>query len=114
MTKIKCNVCSNEENGFCTVKKAKMHINKKRKCESYIYESSKLKIKQKIPSIRVPYTDLQSEKREAKKRLKELKELISNESKDNTVQQSGAIKTNDRYPLTGDLSRFTTTAAKGT
>lgn len=125
MTKIKCNVCSNENNSFCTIKKVKVHINKKRNCDFYVYDSSKLKVKQKIPSIRVGYIEQQNDRRKSKEKLKELKKLVEANPGKNIAHDLGMSNSNGhctittvpndltaKHPLTGDLSRFTTTATK--
>lgn len=122
MTKVKCSVCSKEKDGFCTVKKVKVHINKKRKCGDYIYDSSKFKPKQKIPFTQISYADQQHNKRMAKQKLKELKELVNVKPGNKTAQNLGLVGVdknnaaltipNIKHPLTGDLSRFTTTAIK--
>ena len=114
MTKIKCNVCSNENNSFCTIKKVKVHINKKRKCDKYVYDSSKLRVKHKTPSTRVGYAELQTDRQQAKKELKELKGLVDMPPDQKTAQNLGLINKDytTKHPLTGDLSRFTTTATK--
>lgn len=120
--KVKCNVCSNENNNFCIVKKVKVHINKKRKCKSYIYEPSKVKTKQEIPLTRVGFTKQQFNRQKAKENLKELKEIQKQEAIAKSLGAEGQVVmstnytdklVNTKYPLTGDLSRFTTTATKG-
>ena len=119
MSKIKCNVCSNENNGFCTIKKVKVHINKKRKCDSYVYDASKFKVKQKIPSVRIGYVEQQNDRRKSKEKLKELKKLMNTKPGQGTAQNLGLVDFDSqsdhakvKHPLTGDLSRFTTTATK--
>ena len=94
--KVRCCFCSNEKDGFCNVKKVKVKANKPRLCEGYIFEESKIKPKKPIPTTRVsPLT-----RSEQKKLYKE--QLLKG------VAQTG----NSAHPLTGDLSRFTTTAEK--
>lgn len=110
MFKIRCNVCSNEKDGFCTIKKVRVHANKNRKCDDYNYDASKLKVKQKIPSVRIGYAEEQDDRRRSKEHLKGLKETINTNK--GMVQTYGGANTSVKYPLTGDLSRFTTTANK--
>ena len=124
MIKVKCNVCSNENNGFCTIKKVKVHINKKRKCNKYIYDPTKLKIKRKTPLTQIGYVDHQENRRRAKEKLKELKKMVKDNPGNNLAHDLGLSNSNakctisvpnnsdTKYPTTGDLSRFTTTAAK--
>lgn len=117
MFKIRCNVCSNEKGGFCTVKKVKVHVNKKRKCDDYIYDVSKRKVKKKIPSVRIGYVEEQNDRRKAKEHLRELKKLVNTKPGQGTAHRLGLMDTDNarmtsKHPLTGDLSRFTTTATK--
>ena len=119
MFKIRCNVCSNEKSGFCTIKKVKVHANKKRKCDDYNYDVSKLKVKKKIPSVRIGYAEEQEDRRRSKEQLKELKRWSNTKPGQKTAKDLGlgefdstTVGTNVKHPLTGDLSRFTTTANK--
>ena len=117
MVKIRCNVCSNEKGGFCTIKKIKVHANKSRKCDDYIYDSSKLKVKQKIPSVRLSYIEEQNDRRRTKEHLRELKRAANIKPGQKTAYNLGLVNSGGggvavKYPLTGDLSRFTTTASK--
>lgn len=114
MAKVKCSVCLNENNKFCTIKKVKVHINKKRKCDGYIYDSSKLKIKQEIPLIQIGYAEQQIARQKAKMKLKDLRKLDKEKTEDKTAQKTMLNVPDTKHPLTGDLSRFTTTASNGT
>ena len=89
--KVRCSFCLNEKDGFCSVKKVKVKGNKPRLCEGYIFEESKVKPKKPVNVTRVPAG-------RAVDKNRVLRELA----------QSGDPK----HPLTGDLSRFTTTAGK--
>lgn len=53
--KVKCKVCANETNEICSVKKCKVKINKSRACEAFIYEPTKVKIKQQLHSEYIPF-----------------------------------------------------------
>lgn len=112
MSKVKCSICGNEVGGLCSIKKIGVKENKPRICKSYVYEETKVKAKQEIPTIRVGYAELQV----AKKLRKEARKLEIEALKAGAV--TGISPSQDPYrtgvdvkhPLTGDLSRFTTTA----
>lgn len=117
MKKEKCRVCGNEKNGICTIKKIGVAINKSRMCKSYVYDEGKLKVKQEIPVIKISYKDKQEHKIRLKEELKVLKKSMENSvSQDTTINtpventESYINRSNSKYPLTGDLSRFLTTA----
>lgn len=135
MAKVRCNICANEISGVCKVKKIGVKLNKPRKCEAYIYEESKVKEGQEVPVTRFNYTDRMEAKKQRKEELKELRKLIREQRRgpnNGTAQDLGLIspkeesriiKPNDyvvrgpipgtgdsKHPLTGDLTRFVTTA----
>jgi hypothetical protein len=128
MAKVKCKVCANEVSGICDVKKIGVKINKKRNCEAYIYDEAKVKSKSEINVTRVGYRQMQENKLRMKAELKELKKALKEGQKNGTAVDLGLIQpvenkiiqpgdpnftmpnTSTKHPLTGDLSRFTTTA----
>ena len=113
--KIRCAHCGNQINGFCSVKKATVSLNKKRICDKYKYDETKVKERHEIPSV------MRSEwywKREELKRLrKEQKEYEEQQARLKEISPApvfmGSANSGDpKYPLTGDLSRFISTAGK--
>jgi len=123
MSKVKCGVCANEFSGVCSIKKIGVKTNKPRICEAYIYDEKKMKAKQDIPSIRVSYAEEQEAKRRYKEEMKALKELAKKGPENQTARDLGLMtepskeemfipRPNVKHPLTGDLSRFTTTVNK--
>lgn len=128
--KVKCRVCDNEDKGFCKVKKVKVKINKARICEAYIYNESKLKAKEKVNTTKILFADQQAIKKQQKEELKKLRELLKQGQKQGTARDLGLIpkeeskiiqpgdprfvmpRTDSKHPLTGDLSRFTTTVSE--
>ncbi len=94
MPKVTCNVCKYENNSYCEKKKnIKIKLNKRRLCKYYILEESKLVEKEIIKSTYIPYG----------KRKTIQKEINTKIDIDHIA--------NNKYPLTGDLSkRFRTTA----
>lgn len=105
MTKVRCAVCDNEEKSHCLVKKkVKVHPNKARKCSAFIFSPDKVKKAEEIPTIKMSYAQKEKLKELYKSELKQLKE----------DQRRGVFdkSKSTQHPMTGDLSRFTTTAVK--
>ncbi len=102
MGKITCATCLNEDSKKCTVKKGTptIHPNKRRQCGLYVLEPTKVKAKQIIKTVRMGYSEREALRAEYKKQLKQLK-------RDSVKVQAPR---NVQHPLTGDLSRFTSTA----
>lgn len=69
ITRVRCRVCENEEDSYCTIKKCKIRGNKSRICVSFRMNSSKVRIKTKIPSQFRP--DWYWDRKEYKKVMKE-------------------------------------------
>jgi hypothetical protein len=105
--KIVCFVCANQTGGFCSFKKTKMKLNKRRLCDKFKYDITKVKIKHPVPTIK--RSDDYWRKDELKKQRKQELEVLKKEVKEaKGIQMLGAG--NSKHPLTGDLSRFITTA----
>ena len=134
MAKVKCKVCANEVSGFCSVKKIGVKVNKHRICEAYVYDEARLKMKTEIPTVRVGYAEQQENKRRMKAELKRIKEELKKKPLNGTARDLGLIddasfsgeesriitpgdprfsmpRNDIKHPLTGDLSRFMTTAS---
>jgi len=127
MSKVKCGVCSNEVSGICKIKKIGVKANKPRTCEAYLYDSTKLRPRKETNVISFGYKAQQEAKKKRKAELKELKESLK---RDNTASKTtkpdyGLVRQtlpkdsnfkmpsgDSKHPLTGDLSRFMTTANK--
>ena len=97
--KVTCATCVNEENKKCLVKKSKVALNKRRLCNAFVLEPSKVKAKQILKTVRMGYKEKEALRREYKEQLRLAKAAL-NSPKDTA------------HPLTGDLSRFTSTAGK--
>jgi len=102
--KIVCSVCKNEENKFCTVKKSSVSINKRRHCDKFILEPIKVKEKQILKTIKLPYKDKEILRQHYKKELKKYNQSV----RDGTMNKQ--YQTTTSHPSTGDLSRFVSTA----
>ena len=94
MSKVKCSVCENEDSSFCNVKKCKIKINKSRTCNAFKFAPEKIKIKIALPVTRISAAD-----------------VVKGPS--TRCREDVSVDRNAQHPLTGDLSRFTTTASKG-
>jgi len=105
MTKVRCSACNNEEERHCLVKKkAKVHTNKPRKCKAFVFNPDKVKKVEELPTTRMSYGQKQKLKEVYKAELKQLKE----DQRRGVYDKSRSTQ----HPMTGDLSRFTTTAVK--
>ena len=100
MEKITCATCVNEENKRCVVKKSKVAINKRRNCDKYILEATKVKAKQILKIVRMSHVEKEVLRNEYKQQLRQLRVDAKN----------GGFQQNSRHPITGDLSRFSSTA----
>ncbi len=141
MAKVKCGVCANELNSFCTIKKVGIKPNKARNCDAYVYDEKKLKKKQDIHIEHVGYSDIQKAKKRAKEERKEIRRLLKEKPLEGTARDLGLVVPDDKkliitpedfdkipkkekdlvnrianpgakYPLTGDLSRFVSSGVK--
>lgn len=126
--KVRCNLCANEIGGVCKIKKIGVSVNKSRICEAFVRDDAKLKAKSEINTIRVSFRDREQEKQRRKEEMKILREMVKRGQNQGTAKDLGLIPeesriiqpgdprfvlpgaSNVKYPLTGDLSRFTTTA----
>jgi hypothetical protein len=97
--KITCATCRCEVSKKCNVKKGQpsVSLNKRRRCDKYILEATKVKAKQVLKTIQMGYKEKEALRREYKEQLKQFKLA----AKQGNTSQS--------HPLTGDLSRFIST-----
>jgi hypothetical protein len=98
MGKITCATCASEFNKKCNAKKGRpsVALNKRRRCDKYILETSKVKERHIIKSIPMGYKQREAMRAEYKQQVKEAKQQAAD----------------PKHPLTGDLSRFTSTAGE--
>jgi len=113
--KVSCTICKAQYNGFCTIKKVSVSLNKRRHCDKYVFDESKVKEGVPIPTKRITFKEKEAIRKERKEQLKEIRARLKEQQgiKDGTIQESRIFKPygNEKYPLTGDLSRFTTTGS---
>lgn len=98
--KVMCGTCVNYVSNTCSIKKIAVKAKKKRVCDKYVHDESKEHKKQPIPSTKRPdwFWLTRSEK---KKLIKSVLERAKETPE----------KKDEKHPMTGDLSRFTTTAS---
>lgn len=97
--KITCATCANEKDKICKVKKIGVAVNKRRNCDKYELEPTKVKEKQILKTIKMGYAEKEALRKQYKEELRRIKE-----------QAKSGIPVDSAHPLTGDLSRFTSTA----
>lgn len=116
MAKVRCKVCEHETQEYCPIKKTKVRTNKARICKSFVHDVSKIKIKQKLRGETRPdwYHDRKGAINKQKKQQKMLEEQRKKEMFNNNSYMPSTLSDtgDDKHPVTGDLSRFTTTAPK--
>lgn len=113
--KIRCAVCKSQYKGFCITKKVAVSLNKSRHCDKFQHDQEKVKIKQVLPITRLPFAQQELDRQSRKAELKQLKETIKSKKEQQVpIKESRVFKPsgNEKFPLTGDLSRFTTTGTK--
>jgi len=100
--KITCATCRCEVNKKCNANKGRpsVSINKRRRCDKYILEATKVKARQVLKTVHMGYREKEALRREYKDQLKQFR----------AAAKQG--NTSQNHPLTGDLSRFTSTAGK--
>jgi len=119
MAKVRCSGCAREENGFCSVKKTGVARRKRRNCAKFELAPEKVRARVAIPTMRLPYAKQQELKAAAKRKMKEMRQLIK-DGKQEEVEAlllgkeaaPQVVVPDSKHPLTGDLSRFTSTIAK--
>lgn len=134
MSKVKCKVCGNEVSGICSIKKDSVKPNKPRICDAYVYDEHKVRNVAPTKTTRISYTEQQRAKKEFKRKIKEelakAKAILNQKPGQGTAMDLGLIARpgnvivtpddpefyattrNLKNPLTGNLSRFTTTATE--
>jgi len=106
MGKVICGICLNQTGGFCSFKKTKVKLKKRRVCDKFKKDVEKVGFKQPIPTTRRPDWFWMSKK----ERKELLQSMLAEAQKKAAQNQVAPVSTG--HPLTGDLSRFTTTATK--
>lgn len=102
MSKITCATCMNEDGGLCSVKRYnRVAVNKRRNCDKYVLDTSKVKEKHVLKTTRLSYAEKEALRKYYKDQLKQYKKQM---------KQQKLVSSDPKHPLTGDLSRFRSTA----
>ena len=99
--KVRCNNCKfmNKEDHKCSIKKIKLKLNKPRKCVDYIFDEQK-----DIERLEQKARVMDQQDRAYRKRAEVIKNLDR--------FKSTASKAEEAHPVTGDLSRFKSSASE--
>lgn len=110
MHKVRCRVCSHERQEYCPIKKTKVRTNKARTCKSFVHDVGKIRIKQELKAELRP--DWYHDRRGAINKMKKQQKMLEEQRKKEMFDATSYIPSmgTDSHPVTGDLSRFTTTA----
>ena len=102
--RVTCATCKSEHNKRCNAKKGRptVAINKRRRCDKYVLESTKVKEKQVLKTVKMGYKEREALRKQYKEELKKIKQMVGEQ---NTPKDPA-------HPLTGDLSRFTSTVGE--
>ena len=115
MSKVKCAFCVNYKGGKCIEKYVSVSPNKSRKCGMFVVDSSSIKeIAPTPPTMRGTHSVIAKELRyKARKRMKAVAAGLEKDKQnlEDKRELLGPRIDNTKHPLTGDLSRFTTTAS---
>lgn len=111
--KVRCATCQAQYNGFCTTKRVTVSLNKSRYCDKFSHDQKKVKLKEILPTTRLPFAEQEAQRQQHKAELRELKERIKRKEDIRTgkIKESRIYKPSgdELYPLTGNLDRFKTT-----
>lgn len=116
MGKVRCVTCSNESSGICLLKKIGVAINKPRLCIKFYHDESKVKEFKEIPTIKEGYVlrehnkSLLKQERRISGTLAQNKTVNDYKNYDVDQHDLNIQRINTKHPLTGDLSRFVSSA----
>lgn len=103
MRNVRCGVCiSYLEDGKCKIKRVKVSASKKRSCDFYVFDDTKLVEKQIIPTTRVMNPTIAKKQRYRARKAAKLEEL----------KNKYFAERDKKHPLTGNLDMFKTTASE--
>lgn len=99
--KVRCVSCLHENNNICSLKKIGVKVNKPRICNEYVLVKEKQKSRAVLPSTKFGY----AEQQEAKRQRREANRVP-------LYREVPEFHGTTANPITGDLSRFITTAGE--
>jgi len=104
MHNVRCGMCiSYLDDGKCKIKKVKVSAGKKRSCDFYVFDDSKVVKRQALPTVRAMHPAIAKKQRYRARKAAKLEAL-----KERYFKERDA-----KHPLTGNLDAFKTTAAEG-
>jgi len=106
MGKVVCALCRLENNRRCIKKNAKVKINKPRICQFYEEDEDKLNAMKVRRDMARPMATKRPDYYWDAARMKEEKR----KAKEMEIERQNPISSDPKHPLTGDLSRFKSTA----
>ena len=68
--KVRCAECKSQYRGFCITKKVSVSLNKKRHCDKFEHDPEKIKIKEVLPTTRLPHAQIELDKQTRKAEMK--------------------------------------------
>lgn len=100
--KVRCSECKNQSEGVCEYTKSSVKLNKRRVCDKFKLDATKVKEGTPIPTTRLPSWWHQREelRREYKKKLKEL------QAKKLEPESEMKYMRDMQHPLTGNLDDY--------
>jgi len=108
MEKVVCALCRLENNRKCIKKNAKVKINKPRICQFYEEDEDKLNAMKAKRGVARPMATKRPDYYWDAARMKEEKK----KAKDAEMKRQSMLSGDPKHPLTGDLSRFKSTATE--
>ena len=103
MRNVRCGVCvSYLKDGKCKIKKVKVSAGKKRSCDFYVFDDSKIVEKQVLPTTRAMHPAVAKKHRYRARKAAKLEALKEKYFKER----------DEKHPLTGNLDMFKTTASE--
>ena len=111
MSVVRCSVCKKFTGIHCEVKKGKkVKPNKSRVCDLFDFDETKVKIHKKIPTTRLDPLYWEN-KNKFKKIMKEEALRVKQQEQDEKDRRVPSYIQDNAHPLTGDLSRFVSSAS---
>lgn len=98
--KVRCSECKKQNEGVCSYTKSSVKLNKRRVCDKFELDATKVKEGVPIPTTRSKWHQMEELRREYKKKLKELK------AKKLESKSEAKYMRDIQHPLTGNLDDY--------
>lgn len=108
----RCRFCTFfvKESSYCAAKKKSVAANKKRHCVSYLLDSIKVDVQELVTRKSLPTVRGVIDRKLRRELITKQNAEARRAKKEYEAQASLLFATTEQFPLTGDLSRFKTTA----